>query len=49
MEEMLVFQHDPFEDLGFFGEVLDKQGQTIECCGCFTVRCRRRSGSMSGR
>jgi len=26
MEEVLVFQHDPFEDLGFFGEVLDKQG-----------------------
>ncbi|HYA28148.1 MAG TPA: gamma-glutamyl-gamma-aminobutyrate hydrolase family protein [Acidobacteriota bacterium] len=26
MEEVLVFQHDPFEDLGFFAEVLDKQG-----------------------
>ena len=26
MEEVLVFQHDPFEDLGFFGEVLDQQG-----------------------
>lgn len=26
MEEVLVFQHDPFEDLGFFGEVLEKQG-----------------------
>lgn len=26
MEEVLVFQHDPFEDLGFFGEVLDRQG-----------------------
>ena len=25
MEEVLVFQHDPFEDLGFFAEVLDKQ------------------------
>ena len=25
MEEILVFQHDPFEDLGVFGEVLDKQ------------------------
>ena len=27
MEEVLVFQHDPFEDLGFFGEVLEKQGE----------------------
>lgn len=26
MEEVLVFQHDPFEDLGFFAEVLDKEG-----------------------
>jgi len=26
MEEVLVFQHDPFEDLGYFAEVLDKQG-----------------------
>jgi GMP synthase (glutamine-hydrolysing) len=26
MEEVLVFQHDPFEDLGFFAEVLEKQG-----------------------
>ncbi len=25
MNEVLVFQHDPFEDLGFFAEVLDKQ------------------------
>ena len=24
--EVLVFQHDPFEDLGFFAEVLEKQG-----------------------
>jgi GMP synthase (glutamine-hydrolysing) len=24
MEEVLVFQHDPFEDLGFFAEVLEK-------------------------
>lgn len=29
MEEVLVFQHDPFEDLGFFGDVLEKQG--AEC------------------
>jgi GMP synthase (glutamine-hydrolysing) len=26
MSEVLVFQHDPFEDLGFFAEVLEKQG-----------------------
>jgi GMP synthase (glutamine-hydrolysing) len=26
MEEVLVFQHDPFEDLGFFAEILEKQG-----------------------
>ena len=26
MEEVLVFQHDPFEDLGLFAEVLEKQG-----------------------
>src|SRR5215467_2673681 len=26
MAEVLVFQHDPFEDLGFFAEVLEKQG-----------------------
>jgi GMP synthase (glutamine-hydrolysing) len=26
MEEVLVFQHDPFGDLGFFAEVLEKQG-----------------------
>ena len=25
MEEVLVFQHDPFEDLGFFAEVLKKE------------------------
>jgi len=25
MEEVLVFQHDPFEDLGFFAEVLDRE------------------------
>jgi GMP synthase (glutamine-hydrolysing) len=24
LEEVLVFQHDPFEDLGFFAEVLEK-------------------------
>jgi GMP synthase (glutamine-hydrolysing) len=26
MEEVLVFQHDQFEDLGFFADVLGKQG-----------------------
>ena len=25
MEEIVVFQHDPFEDLGFFAEILEKQ------------------------
>jgi hypothetical protein len=25
MEEILVFQHDPFEDLGVFAEVLERQ------------------------
>ena len=25
MSEVVVFQHDPFEDLGFFAEVLEKQ------------------------
>jgi GMP synthase (glutamine-hydrolysing) len=25
MEEVLVFQHDPFEDLGLFAEVLDRE------------------------
>jgi GMP synthase-like glutamine amidotransferase len=25
MEEVLVFQHDPFEDLGFFAEILEKE------------------------
>src|SRR5215216_6255103 len=26
MEEILVFQHDPLEELGVFAEVLEKQG-----------------------
>ena len=26
MDEVLVFQHDPFQDLGFFAEVLEKDG-----------------------
>jgi len=26
MDEVLVFQQDPFQDLGFFAEVLEKQG-----------------------
>jgi GMP synthase (glutamine-hydrolysing) len=25
MQEVLIFQHDPFEDLGFFADVLEKQ------------------------
>jgi GMP synthase (glutamine-hydrolysing) len=28
MEEVLVFQHDPFEDLGVFAEVLDRKKAT---------------------
>jgi GMP synthase (glutamine-hydrolysing) len=28
MEEVLVFQHDPFEDLGFFAEVLNRERAT---------------------
>jgi GMP synthase-like glutamine amidotransferase len=26
MEEVLVFQHDPFEELGFFADILEKHG-----------------------
>jgi GMP synthase-like glutamine amidotransferase len=33
MDEVLVFQHDPFEDLGFFAEVLEKLGAR-----CRTIR-----------
>ena len=29
MDEVLVFQHDPFEDLGFFAEVLEKLGAKV--------------------
>ena len=25
MEEIVVFQHDPFEDLGFFADVMEQQ------------------------
>ena len=35
MEEVLVFQHDPFEDLGFFAEVLDKQRTTYRVIQLF--------------
>jgi GMP synthase (glutamine-hydrolysing) len=35
MEEVLVFQHDPFEDLGFFAEVLDKQRITCRVIQLF--------------
>ncbi|HEY7555728.1 MAG TPA: gamma-glutamyl-gamma-aminobutyrate hydrolase family protein [Candidatus Binatia bacterium] len=35
MEEVLVFQHDPFEDLGFFAEVLDKEGATYRTIRLF--------------
>ena len=33
MEDVLVFQHDPFEDLGIFAAVLEKQG-----AGCRVIR-----------
>ena len=35
MEEVLVFQHDPFEDLGFFAEVLEKQRSTYRIVRLF--------------
>ena len=35
MDEVLVFQHDPFEDLGFFAEVLEKQGASFRTVRLF--------------
>jgi GMP synthase (glutamine-hydrolysing) len=35
MEEVLVFQHDPFEDLGFFAEVLDRERATYRTIRLF--------------
>jgi GMP synthase (glutamine-hydrolysing) len=35
MGEVLVFQHDPFEDLGFFSEVLEKQGSNYRVVRLF--------------
>src|ERR1043165_871090 len=35
MDEVLVFQHDPFEDLGFFAEVLEKQGASYRVIRLF--------------
>jgi GMP synthase-like glutamine amidotransferase len=35
MEEVLVFQHDPFEDLGFFAEVLDRERATYRAIRLF--------------
>ena len=35
MHEVLVFQHDPFEDLGFFAEVLEKQGANFRTIRLF--------------
>ena len=43
MSEVLVFQHDPFEDLGFFAEVLEKQGADYRVFVYFTARCRLRN------
>jgi GMP synthase (glutamine-hydrolysing) len=35
MGEVLVFQHDPFDDLGFFSEVLEKQGSNYRVARLF--------------
>jgi GMP synthase (glutamine-hydrolysing) len=35
MEEVLVFQHDPFEDLGVFAEVLEKEGRSCRVIRLF--------------
>ena len=35
MEDVLVFQHDPFEDLGFFAEVLDRERATYRIIRLF--------------
>ncbi len=35
MEEVLVFQHDPFEDLGFFTEVFDRERATYRTIRLF--------------
>ena len=35
MNEVLVFQHDPFEDLGFFAEVLQNQGTSFRTIRLF--------------
>ena len=45
MEEVLVFQHDPFEDLGFFAEVLEKQGCGLSSCSFVS---RRNAGGGMG-
>ena len=35
MQEVLVFQHDPLEDLGFFAEVLEKRGVSVRMIRLF--------------
>jgi GMP synthase (glutamine-hydrolysing) len=35
MREVLVFQHDPLEDLGFFAEVLEKRGVSVRTIRLF--------------
>src|ERR1044071_8632383 len=35
MEEVLVFQHDPFEDLGLFADVLEKQRESYRVISLF--------------
>ena len=37
MEEILVFQHDPFEDLGVFAEVLERQAAGYRVIRLFDV------------
>jgi hypothetical protein len=38
MEEVLVFQPDPFEDLGFFAEILNKENATYRTVSVFHGR-----------
>jgi GMP synthase (glutamine-hydrolysing) len=35
MQEILIFQHDPFEDLGVFAEVLERQGASYRVIRLF--------------
>lgn len=35
MKEIVVFQHEPEEDLGFFAEILEKQNFGFRCLRLF--------------